>query len=192
MTFIELLYPPPDSVWTPAQPPPGQFRMDTLWQTNMTMEATQFSYIVRYVYKWSMCLCHVCVPVSKLCLCVHSFLVVFPTSFLASKCWKAEGQNNRLLFYLESTSIPMDITTKVNVCFPYMQIHGTAFSQICWRSKCKSKTISEHYRSKPLFRVTLAEVVVNWPRLPARPTGNAPPHGMVPHTHLVMALPVLL
>ena len=51
MTFTELLYPPPDSVWTPAQQPPGQFRMDTLWQTNMTMEATQFSYIVGYVYK---------------------------------------------------------------------------------------------------------------------------------------------
>ena len=42
-----LLLSTPDSVWTPAQQLPGQFGMDTLWQTNMTMEATQSSYIVR-------------------------------------------------------------------------------------------------------------------------------------------------
>lgn len=67
-----LLLSTPDSVWTPAQQPPGQFRLDTLWQANMTMEATQFSYIVGYVYKWSMFLCHVCVAVGQ------RFVALFP------------------------------------------------------------------------------------------------------------------
>ena len=151
MTFTELLYPPPDSVWTPAQQPPGQFGMDTLWQTNMTMEATQFSYIVGYVYKWSMFLCHVCVAVGKGLL--RCFLVVFPTSCLASKCWKAAGQNNRLLFYLESTSIPIDITTKVNVCFPckYMGQHSRKFAE------------DPNANRRLFLRITVSNHSLGWP-----------------------------
>ena len=63
------------------------------------------------------CLPRLCIGGQIVVVLCSLFLVVFPMSFLASKCWKAKRQNSRLLFYLESMSMSIDITTKVNM-FP--------------------------------------------------------------------------
>ena len=119
---------------------------------------------------------HVCVAVGK------GFVALFPccvSDVMSSiKMLKSRGTKQQTTILPWKYEYTYRYHNKGKCMFP-MQIHGTAFSQICWRSECKSKTISEDYRFKPLSRVTLAEVVVNWPRLPARPHWQCPParHG---------------